>query len=551
MAVVWSNTFDGPNGDPVTVANSANYGDALSNWWETVTYQASWAAEGPASIQLGGPGVGEWSGVEVTGVGGTEVALRMYLNLQDDIDIALRPDSGDSVALTLRSDGSLDYPGGSDPAGTIPTILRLEVIADGGGWALRVFDDITSNDYLLSRNGAHSATGPWEWWVEDYSGDGVLIDEVALADDAEWIGPALPRREGTAMAVVIVGGAVAGEADQAEHSAFGAVAMAGAASGRKSTTGAAVPAQVVLTGVASGQPGPATPLPPAQGTPVRDMWIGPLGSMRRIRRGADTDRKPDLGSNEFVSLQGRVTTSRARWVPRRVSWSWDQLEPEDRDWLAEAAMVARTVDTTIEVIDPAARNLLTREQSRGRPLSGVVGDAALEELYALHGDGSLTVAVAGGQYYGAVTGAAQGASVVWLHPYHGDLGWPVLPGWPVYFGLQGLGAGSIYDIASLELAFHNRAGAMVGRGAAPAGAGLVSADVPDEAVTASPRAILTEASGLRVIGAASLTYAPPPATIALGDGCPTVAVTDYAEEPVLPWYSVDLDVVEVVASAVR
>lgn len=548
MAVVWQNTFDGPDGVDVTVANSADYGDALSDVWEAVTYQTSWAAVGPAAMQLGGPSTGEWSGVEVTDVGGTEIALRMYLNLQDDVDIALRPDSGDSVALTLRSDGSLDHPGGSDPADTIPTILRLEVIANSGGWALRVFEDITSNDRLLSRNGAHSVTGPWDLWVEDYSGDGVLIDEVALADDANWIGPAPPRHEGTAMAVVIVGGAIAGERDD---EVTGTIRFHSTAAGTKATAGTGVPAQAVLTGTAAGQPGPATPLPPAQGTPVRDMWIGPLGSMRRIRRGADTDRSPDLGSNEFVSLQGRVTTSRARWVPRRMSWSWDLLDPADRDWLAEAALVGRTIDTTIEVIDPAARNLLAREQSRGRPLSGVVGDAALGELYALHGDGDLTVAVAGGQYYAAVTGAPQGATVVWLHPYHGDLGWPVLPGWPVYLGLQDLGAGSIYDIAELELAFYNRGGAMVGRGAAPAGAGLVSADVPDEAVTVSPRAILTEPSGLRVIGAASLTYAPPPAVIALGDGCPTVAVTDYSEEPVLPWYSVDLDVVEVAASAIR
>ncbi|ASU85950.1 hypothetical protein CDO52_26965 [Nocardiopsis gilva YIM 90087] len=44
----------------------------------------------------------------------------------------------------------------------------------------------------------------------------------------------------------------------------------------------------------------------------------------------------------------------------------DRLEPDAADVVAEVALNAHYTDTTVEVIDPAARNLLTTEQSRGR-----------------------------------------------------------------------------------------------------------------------------------------------------------------------------------------
>src|SRR5690606_25867712 len=123
-----------------------------------------------------------------------------------------------------------------------------------------------------------------------------------------------------------------------------------------------------LTGDLAGLEPP--PLPPAQGAPVESLMIGPLGDLREVAERAPVSRTPDLGASECTSLEGRVTVSRTRAPARRVEWAWDRLLPGDRDWLAEVAFLSRTLDSTVCVIDPAARNLAGVEQSRGAPVAG-------------------------------------------------------------------------------------------------------------------------------------------------------------------------------------
>ncbi|ASU81401.1 hypothetical protein CDO52_00160 [Nocardiopsis gilva YIM 90087] len=298
---------------------------------------------------------------------------------------------------------------------------------------------------------------------------------------------------------------------------------------------------------------PPPPLPPASGAPVDDLWIGPLGALLRIHDAPVTwQRTRDLGAAEFESLEGRLTTSRSRWAPRRTSWSWDRLEPDAADVVAEVALNAHYTDTTVEVIDPAARNLLTTEQSRGRLMAAANSTEAAGDLYTVEGAGTVAIGLIDSSRYACVRDGATGDEVIWLHSYHGSAGWPLVPGMPVYLALGDLGTASIHAIARPRLAFLDRSGTLVGHAEAAAGAESVSADAPAGAVTVSPRAVLDDAfTGLRLIGPAALTYAPPPPDIALGDGCPTYAITAYTDAPALPYRSVSLELVEVRSHAPR
>jgi hypothetical protein len=53
----WQNTFDGPDGTPVTIANSSDYGDAIAEpLGAQQTYSSTWTANGEGSLQLGASG---------------------------------------------------------------------------------------------------------------------------------------------------------------------------------------------------------------------------------------------------------------------------------------------------------------------------------------------------------------------------------------------------------------------------------------------------------------------------------------------------------------
>lgn len=292
----------------------------------------------------------------------------------------------------------------------------------------------------------------------------------------------------------------------------------------------------------------------ATGTPVRDMWLGPLGLMHRMAERGAWERTPDLGVETHVSLHGRVTASRALWSPRTTSLSWQRLLPQDADALVEMATVPAREDATIGVIDPdaAGGNLLTAEQSRGRPLRAASPDGVVD-LYQLTGAGTLLIALAAGVRYAATQDLGAFASVTWLHPYHGARGWPVMPGWPVYLSHADIpGILGLAPMALLTLAFLDQAGAVVSSASSTAGEGQVSADAPTGAVTVAPSLTVSEAAaGIRTVGTARLTYAPQDAASPLGNGCPTYAITGVSDTPELPYRSTSLNLQEVRAYAAR
>lgn len=95
------------------------------------------------------------------------------------------------------------------------------------------------------------------------------------------------------------------------------------------------------------------------------MWIGRLGAMREITDGAEMDRSPELGVKEFRSLGGGVTTWAPPTQPRRLSLSWDAMQPEDA---YHVDRLARRVDGPgpVHVVDPGSDNWLTATQGSGR-----------------------------------------------------------------------------------------------------------------------------------------------------------------------------------------
>ncbi|RCV53467.1 hypothetical protein [Marinitenerispora sediminis] len=222
------------------------------------------------------------------------------------------------------------------------------------------------------------------------------------------------------------------------------------------------------------EPAAVPELPPATAPPLTDLWIGPLGALRRI------GERP-------------------------------------------------------------------REWARPRALAGVT------DLYTLTGSGTLVTATSSGVRYACVQGTAEGDVLTWRHPYHGDAGWPVAPGMPVYLRLATTGASTIYPGARLRLLFADQSGAPLGRATSTAGAGEVSADAPPGAVLVSAQAVLDTSSAVRVIGAAELSYAPPTGGLPpLGDGCPTYSITSMDDAPSwLPYRSIGLEMVEVRSNATR
>jgi hypothetical protein len=243
-----------------------------------------------------------------------------------------------------------------------------------------------------------------------------------------------------------------------------------------------------------------------------------------------------------------------------MSLQWERLTPETADALGELALVSRFSDSTVDVVDPEVRNLVTPEQSRGRPLLGGAEDEQLHDLYRVDGAGTAAVGFINGERYACTRDAVSGDVLMWLHPYHADRGWPVVPGWPVYMTLGSTGAAWIGASVVPQLVFYDAAGAAVGK--AEAGSThwwYVSADAPANAVTVSPRAVFTaNLSGLSTIGPLTLAHYPlstdAPASLytPLGRGSTSYAITAYSDDPpFLPLSDVTVDLVEVTSSATR
>lgn len=590
MAIIWENNFDGTDFTSITVANSSAHGDPVASVGGVATYSAVWAAHGTASALLGSGDGSDEGTLQIDGGSGTDWSVRWY---------CLIPATGwqmvsSANTLTLLDSDLAEWEIlGQDVSAHAAQLadrpLRIETSKVGGTVTVRVWwtnpdspgphdlqvqDTTTETDLYLHVQGGGFGTPP------------SYVDEIAIGQ-GEWIGPVATPIDETGAAhgeLVVFGEAdgysswvgaalgelvVYGQADgrpQGLTPAEGYLVLWGQADGWPGHTGAAhgelvvfgeadgTPAQgdgatgeLVLYGHADGFAGASV----ATGHPVEDMWLGPLGLMHRMRERGQWERTPDLGVSSHVSLHGTVTTSRARRAPRTTTLAWDRLERVDADALEEITLVPARSDGTVAVVDPDAAqgNLLTPEQSRGRPGPGSA-PVSVQDLYQVTGPGSMTVGLVNGVRYAVTNNAATGTGVRWLHPYYGVRGWPVMPGWPVYMAaaLTGLAA-----IGRMWLTFYDYAGAVLGSSAGLVGDGQCQADAPPGAATVSPHLILAEgAPGLRLLGEARLSYAPQPDDARpLGNGCPIYSVTSFSDTPALPWRSTTLTLQEVRTHAYR
>ena len=598
MAIVWQNSFDGEHFLAVTPANSAGTGDPVDGVSGPVVYLSDdWVAHGTSCLRMGTSGTDGSIDIFVDPMASWSVRLYCRIPAGGWQLVNTNSTGGDRTLAQLDEDlGTFELIGqdvSAQAANLIGQPLRIEITKSGASATARVWwtdPDSTGTHDLQTTT---SATGWGDLLALYISGGGYgtpppLIDEVAIAE-GEWIGPVLqpidetgaaegdlvlygeadgyPSWTGTAEAELVLYGQADGRAQgltpgegwfelygQADgrpgHTgpAEGLLELYGEAAG-SAATGDGAEGVLVLYGEADGFAGASV----ATGVPVRDMWLGPVGMLHRMRRRGEWERTPDLGVEQHVSLYGTVTTSRARRAPRTTTLSWSRLERVDADALEEITLVPARSDPTIAVIDPdaAGGNLLTPEQSRGRPGPGSA-PVAVEHLYRVTGPGTMTAGLVAGVRYAVVDGAASGTDITWLHPYHGARGWPVMPGWPVYMAVA-LADNALANAGRLWLTFHDHTGAVIASAAGLQGDGQCQADTPEGAATVSPHLIVSEdAPGLRLLGEARLSYAPlPDGSRPLGNGCPVYSVTSYSDTPALPWRSTTLALQEVRTHAYR
>lgn len=553
--IVWQNTFDGPNETTVSAANSADYGDPIASVTGTVTYSTDWIVQGTASVRLGsddGSVAGDLYVDDPSGAASTW-SLRMYMLIPTGGSTVTTRDGAElvffdaefSVYQLLGQDVS------DNAASIIGNSVRVEITRSAGTATGRLWWTNPEGEGAPDREVSVDSSG----WVSTaqialmgggYSTPAVYVDELAIAE-GEWIGPAVPPQQETGEATGRL--VIRGEADgyaTGSTPAEGAIVIRGHASGSAGQQSLGE-GSIVIHGEADGLAGATEATAP----PVRDMWIGPLGLMRRMVERGEWERTPDLGVEAHVSLHGQVTAARPRWAPRSTELVWDRLTRADADALHELALVHARADSTVCVIDPDAANLLTPEQSRGRPLTGSL-PGAVEELYRLDGTGTVAVGLLAGTRHACTQDAAAGDELTWLHPYYGARGWPVMPGWPVWLTAD-VGEYAVAASARLWLTFRDWAGAVISSAAGVVGSGSCEADAPEGAVTVTPHMVLAEpVSGLGLVGEASLSYTPPAPDIRpLGNGCPVYAVTGLTDTPQLPWRTTALQLQEVRALAVR
>ncbi|MFT7836915.1 hypothetical protein Q5530_12265 [Saccharothrix sp. BKS2] len=261
---------------------------------------------------------------------------------------------------------------------------------------------------------------------------------------------------------------------------------------------------------------------------MRSLWIGPPGALREIPDTAtEFDRSVSLGVQEFASLAGGVTTTRLATPPRRLALSWTALLPDHAQWLDALARRAYGPGP-LAVLDPAADNLFEASQSLGRAPRRIslAGWGTLAE----RADGTLTVTATQGD----------SSALYYTSPYWS--GWPVLPGVPVSFTTyltRTVGAVCVLEWWNADGTFLDSV-----TSATP----TLTAVPPVGAAFVAPKVWLPTLTTIVPVGGALLRLGEPVTAdepIPVGDGCPAMTVTAYADRPRLPHRDLSLTLVEV------
>lgn len=196
MAIVASNTCDGADGTTVTVANSG--GTLGTAWAEALdaTYTSAWTAAGSASILVADGGDLVWENLPTSAF-----ALRLYIRRAAgaEVDVIWQNASfAAAFALYVYGDGTLEVFRGSTRVGgssalAVPadTPARIEWIATGTAGTLRVWytsPHSTGAADIEINTGQHPSLAGVLLIAP--AGGTTYVDEVAVANTADWIGPA-------------------------------------------------------------------------------------------------------------------------------------------------------------------------------------------------------------------------------------------------------------------------------------------------------------------------------------------------------------------------
>ncbi|MFF3750103.1 hypothetical protein ACFYYH_06515 [Streptomyces sp. NPDC002018] len=275
---------------------------------------------------------------------------------------------------------------------------------------------------------------------------------------------------------------------------------------------------------------------------ARNLWIGKPGLLREITTQAKSwDRSAELQVSEFTSLEGQITAVAPARTTRRLKFSWEWLEPADADHLVRLArrvngpgMLGRAVyaGRSVAVLDPASVNLLDPYQAAGQ--SALPGST--DHWFTARGSFTVTPSVDD-----VVLGSCEDPAtrIGWRHGAWP--GWPVMPAMRVSWLLP-----PDWDpgVCVAQLDWKDRDGGHLA---------TVSATGPTVTGTAPEGAAFVTpvggpgATGTTGLAGACLTIGEEPVALALGEGCPAMAVTGCSDVPAsrLPYRNISIDLVEV------
>ena len=248
MPVVWQNSFDGPDGTNVTVANSANYGDPIAglrnNPPPSAQQYTDTATLGPGAMRLGVQDGSAHGDVWLYETGSAnEYSISFYLYLTQGGWFRVRDDA--VITEFYLATDSQEYVFGNEfvdseviEDNVIGNWVRAEISATSERMAYRLFwTDIHAPadeyDYEFSQDRDGGTLGDIFCQGRRSTGFGgaLSLDTVRIGE-GEWLGPGITEQHETGTAQVVGEGLVSGSGTKA---ASGSAGVSG--EGAVSTTG--------------------------------------------------------------------------------------------------------------------------------------------------------------------------------------------------------------------------------------------------------------------------------------------------------------------------
>ncbi|QVQ51295.1 hypothetical protein J4H86_21115 [Spiractinospora alimapuensis] len=331
MAVVWSNSFDGVDGTVVTAENSGGHGDPVAAVAGVVRYSAAWTAAGAASARI--EDVADASGLAVevgAALGRATWAARLYFYVPAGGSLVCATNSGGTGGSQLATIEIRDAEG-------MHRLLGQEVGTDLVGRTVRV-------EWI--RPGRTATTSLRAWWTDPHAVDDpdvditgpthtisatllqllrpggwsgpAYVDEVAISDAAEWIGPVVVQRHSSARATLTLSGhADATRIADGRSPAQATLALTPRPVGSTRATRVGAGAHLGLVGSASSRRATTVAAGASLGLVARPVGSRRIGDTPAVGMLSLTARPAEATTRTRPSFPPRVTTELFlgdRWV---------------------------------------------------------------------------------------------------------------------------------------------------------------------------------------------------------------------------------------------